>query len=245
MEKSIQLILLMFGLMVSSFCAAQTKIYYLDRYGTIQDEAEYTALKESALKSTGMHNGDSLVLFENIIELSNRNDTILYSYTWIVTDNIRELENEYQQLNAMIGEVFPIISSKTLQDSTITIDNLKGKPTLINLWFTRCAPCIREMPILNEIQSENSERFNFLAITMDSEPKVNRFLEKHPFQFDHIVNSKELTTQLGFRHFPMNIFLDKEGRIILIENSVPLRVNENGISEMCSEKFLRVLESLL
>jgi thiol-disulfide isomerase/thioredoxin len=245
MEKSIQYVLLMFGIIVSSFCSSQPNLYYLDRYGNIQDEDTYTTIKDSAINSAGTHNGDSLVLFENLIELRNSNDSILYSYSWIVTDDLEETEKEYQQLNSMIGEVYPIKSSRTLLDTLINIDDLKGKPTLINLWFTRCAPCIREIPILNAMKSKNNDRFNFLAITMDSEQKVNRFLEKHKFDFNHIVGSKELTTQLGFRHFPMNIFLDKKGRIVLIENSVPLKVNESGVSDMCSDKFLKVLESLL
>ncbi len=245
MKTSIQIVLLMFGISVSYFCSAQSNLFYLDRYGNLQDEDAYTTLKASAIKSAGTHNGDSLTLFENLNELRNNNDTILYSYSWIVTDDLEGTKKEYEQLNSLIGEVYPIIAARTLKDSIINIDELKGKPTLINLWFTSCVPCIREMPVLNAMKSKNNDRFNFLSITMDSESKVNRFLKKHKFDFDHIVGSKELTSQLGFRHFPMNIFLDKEGRIVLIENSVPLKVNEIGISEMCADKFLKVLESLL
>jgi len=245
MKTSIQFVLLLFGITVSNFCSAQSNLFYLDRYGNLQDEDAYTTLKDSAIKSAGTHNGDSLILFENLIELRNSNDTILYSYNWIVTDDLKRTEKEYEKLNSLIGEVYPIIAARTLKDSLINIDELKGKPTLINLWFTSCIPCIREMPVLNAMKSKNKYRFNFLSITMDSEPKVNRFLKKHKFDFDHIVDSKELTTKLGFRHFPMNIFLDKEGRIVLIKNSVPLKVNERGISGMCSDKFLKVLESLL
>ena len=245
MKTLIQIVPLLISTALANFCSAQSNLFYLDRYGNIQDEDEFSALKESAIQSIGTHNGDSLTLFENLIELRNSHDTTLFSYSWIVTDDIEGTEKEYEQLNSLIGEVYPIKAERTLKDTLITLDKLKGKPTLINLWFTSCLPCIREMPTLNTMKSENDDRFNFLSITMDSESKVKRFLKKHQFDFDHIVGSKELTTELGFRHYPMNIFLDKEGRIVLIENSVPLKVNERGVSEMCSEKFLVVLESLL
>ena len=55
------------------------------------------------------------------------------------------------------------------------------------MWFTSCALCIEEMPVLNELKSKYGEKFNFLSITFDSESKVKKFLEKHKFEFTHIV----------------------------------------------------------
>ena len=236
---------MLFGITYSTFCMGQSNSYYLDRYGNIQDEHVYKDQKDEALKAAGQQKDGQYYLFENLTELYNRNDSTVYSYNWILTVDIEKTEKEFQKLNSMIGETFPIKDSRTLNDSLINIDDLKGKPTLINLWFTACPPCIREMPVLNEMKAENNDRFNFLSITMDSKSKVSRFLEKHNFDFNHIVGSKELTTKLGFRHFPMNIFLDQEGRIRIIENSVPVKEDDNGISVLCPDKFLKILESLL
>jgi thiol-disulfide isomerase/thioredoxin len=223
----------------------QSNLYYLDRYGNIQDKYEYKVQKDEALKSANQHKGGQYYLFENLIELYNRNDSIVYSYNWILTEDIEKIEKEFQKLNSMIGEIYPIKDERTLKGSLINIEDFKGKPTLINLWFTTCPPCIREMPVLNEMKAKNNDRFNFLSITMDSKRKVHRFLEKHNFDFDHIVGSVKLTTKLGFTHFPMNIFLDQEGRIRIIENSVPLKEGDNGLPVECPDKFLKILESLL
>ena len=245
MQISIQYVILLFTLSYSNFCLGQSKAFYMDRYGDIQTELDYKNQKESAINSAGNYPKDSFLLFENLVELYHKNDSIVYSYNWVLTDNIEETEKEFEILNSMIGEMFPIKEAETLSGSIVDIDDLKGKPTLINLWFTTCAPCIREMPVLNEIKAKNKDRFNFLAITMDSKAKVKRLLKSHNFDFDHIVGSKELTTKLGFRHFPANLFLDKTGRIRIIENSVPVKVTDAGISLVWPHKFLKILETLL
>ena len=110
-------------------------------------------------------------------------------------------------------------------------------------WRPQCAALLR-WNHRNKMKDENNDRFNFLSVTMDSKSKVNRLLEKHDFNFDHIVGSEKLTSKLGFRHFPYNIFLDKEGRIKVIDGGVPVKY-ENGISAPCPDRFLKILESLL
>lgn len=72
-----------------------------------------------------------------------------------------------------------------------------------------------------------------------------KFLKKFHFHFDHIVNSKQLTTDMGFQGFPVNLFLDKDGIIRVMEGNIPYKKNEAGELEMSSgQAFLDILEKL-
>lgn len=244
MKILVQYLIIAFGIAYASFCMGQSNTYYLDRYGNILDENAYKIKKAEAENSIRTENEGKLYLIENMIELYVRNDSIVNLYNWILTENINKTEKEFKNTNALIGTIYPIKDAKTLNGNIVNIEDFKGKPTLINLWFTTCPPCIREMPVLNKMKDENNDRFNFLSVTMDSKSKVNRLLEKHDFNFDHIVGSEKLTSKLGFRHYPYNIFLDKEGRIKVIDGGVPVKY-ENGISAPCPDRFLKILESLL
>lgn len=127
----------------------------------------------------------------------------------------------------------------------IDIKDLKGKPTLVNLWFTECAPCIKEMPVLNKMKSRYEERFNFLSVTTDEAKEVRAFLEKTKFDFTHIVDAKSLTTDLGFEGFPVNLFLDKEGVIQKIKGNVPYVKDEKGEMIMSDGgEFIEILKGL-
>ena len=60
------------------------------------------------------------------------------------------------------------------------IANLNGNWVVINYWADWCAPCIKEIPELNEFASENKDlkvyTFNFDQLEIDDlEPIANRF----------------------------------------------------------------------
>jgi thiol-disulfide isomerase/thioredoxin len=223
----------------------QANNYYLDRVGKLLDESQYKDLKEQALNFPGQHKGEELELVEELILIYENIDSLVYSFNLIVTDNVETTNNELKNRNSLVRKMYPLKNAESLEGKVISLNYLKGKPTLINLWFTSCVPCVAEMPALNKLRKENLDRFNFLSITMNSKSKVTNFLKKHQYDFLHIVNSKELTTDMGFAYYPVNIFLDKEGKVISFEHSVPYTTSANGEGFYDTGKFLWILESLL
>lgn len=101
------------------------------------------------------------------------------------------------------------------------------------------------MPVLNKIKAEYGDKFNFLSITFESEEKVKKLLEKHKFDFEHIVNSKKLTTKLGFNGFPVNLFLDKDGVVKIIEGNIPYNMKDGKLQIGDGNEFIKILEKLL
>jgi thiol-disulfide isomerase/thioredoxin len=217
----------------------------MNTLGIIIDQQKYDQQKNTFLEKV-QQNMKSMQIVDELNELYNRNDSIVYNYLWHVTDTPKKKIKEIDRKKAIIGKEYPIKNETTLDGKQISLNDLKGKPTLINLWFTSCSPCIEEMPVLNELKSKYGEKFNFLAITYDSESKVKALLEKHKFEFTHIVNSKKLTTKLGFNGYPINLFLDKNGVVKIIEGNVPIYENEVGEITMSDGiEFIQILEKLL
>lgn len=238
-------LLFLLGMLYSVSGFGQAKKFYIDQKGAIKDEQSYNEAKEKSLTTMRAVVSKSMGLYEELNEESNRNDSIIISYKWHFTDDVAKTQLEIEQKKALIGTAYPLEGVETLDGKPMHLDSLKGKPTLINMWFTSCAPCIEEMPVLNKMKAEYSDRFNFLAITFESEARVKKFLKKFDFDFDHIVNSKQLTTDMGFQGFPVNLFLDKDGIIRVMEGNIPYEKNEEGELEMSSgQSFLDILEGL-
>ncbi|QNK77987.1 TlpA family protein disulfide reductase [Winogradskyella sp. PAMC22761] len=103
----------------------------------------------------------------------------------------------------------------------INSESLKGKPTIINFWFSNCAPCIEEMPLLNEIKSEFGNEVNFISMTFQNQNEVNEFLRAHDFDFTHIVDSKDYIRTFGTFGYPKTLILDKDLVIVEIEKMIP------------------------
>lgn len=135
---------------------------------------------------------------------------------------------------------------QTLKDNPML---LNGKPTLVNFWFTACPPCIDEMPVLNSIAEQYAEDYNFVAITYESQEKVDAFLEKHEFNFEHFTDAQAFIDQIGISAYPKNIILDAQGNVKQVLGGIAYISNadngEAGALEMGDgEDLIRALESL-
>lgn len=57
-----------------------------------------------------------------------------------------------------------------------SLADFRGKPVLVNLWATWCAPCVKEMPALDARAGKLGGRIVVLAISQDSDAaKAKRF----------------------------------------------------------------------
>lgn len=125
--------------------------------------------------------------------------------------------NSYIFFKDSIGKHFPIEELKDENGKNFPKDYFKGKITLINLWFTTCAPCIGEIPYLNQLKDQLNDKVNFVGITFHNQEKVNAFLQKHPFNFDLINNvDYKILQKHNYQRFPTNFLLDKEGNIVYL-----------------------------
>ena len=92
--------------------------------------------------------------------------------------------------------------------------SLKEQVTVLNFWFTGCGPCIKEMPMLNELIGRfEGKSVGFYAITPDKAEVVESFLLKKEFRFRHIVNASQLMEQLGVKSYPVTVVMDQKGMI--------------------------------
>jgi thiol-disulfide isomerase/thioredoxin len=239
--------LLLFSLimMLSAVVFGQPS-YYRTADGTVIDSATYAKLRDFQVETIKAAVGE-VKLNENLEMLYRSKDSVVYKFRWdflagkSATDTSRRFRPEDVR-----NKPFYFGSLKTLDGRTISLEDLKGKPTLINFWFTTCKPCIEEMPVLNRIRSRFRDKVHFLAITYETEADVRRFLDKHQFAFTQLTDAQSLTDSLYMTSFPLNIFLDREGVVRRVEHGIPYTPNAKGKLVMSDGKqFEQYLEQLL
>jgi len=150
------------------------------------------------------------------ISTETRNDSIIKNVAFELVklnQNNEKSASPFAKHEAKIGQHFPIEIFNTSDKTLFTADALKGKPSIVNFWFTRCMPCIEEIPILNALKKEFGDSVNFIAITFDSKEMADAFLLKKNIDFQHITNSRKQLDQLEVNAYPMNLILDKDGNI--------------------------------
>jgi len=100
------------------------------------------------------------------------------------------------------------------------LDLHNQEPLIINFWATWCAPCRKEMPLLNNYYlTRNSDQANVLGIAIDDIDQVNSFIAELGINFPVLVGQSEayeLMQTLGntILTLPYTILVNSEGKII-------------------------------
>lgn len=94
----------------------------------------------------------------------------------------------------------------------------QGRPMVVNFWATWCAPCVKEMPDLNELQGE-FEPVQFVGIGVDRADNINRFIDTLPVDYPLLVAptaGMTLMRELGNTQggLPFTVVLSARGDIV-------------------------------
>ncbi|MCL4154746.1 UNVERIFIED_CONTAM: hypothetical protein GTU68_046509 [Idotea baltica] len=101
-------------------------------------------------------------------------------------------------------------------NNQMTFSDFKGKVILVNLWATWCAPCIKEMPDLNELQkSLGSDKFEVVLISQNSDgidSSLKFIKEKNITNLDTFIDTKRnVARALKTNSLPTSLLIDAEG----------------------------------
>jgi thiol-disulfide isomerase/thioredoxin len=94
----------------------------------------------------------------------------------------------------------------------------RGKKLLVNLWATWCAPCIKELPALGELQRElGGADFQVVTIAIDERDpaKVGAFLKQHgagnlPALIDRDRTIDKIVKVIAL---PTSLLVERDGRV--------------------------------
>lgn len=230
---------------ISTSVVGQTK-YFKTPKGKIINAVSYSKLKSDKLKDLKA-SFSQVSLKDEFKELYRNNDSIVYTYTWkFEIAKTEEKSTRAVGVEKYIGKVLPVKNLRTIDNKSIEISNLKAKPTLINFWFTTCKPCIDEIEALNKLKRTFKDSVNFIAITFEKKEVVAKFLKKHNYDFVQVVDAQSFMNELGVTGCPKNVFLNKNGKVVSVENGIPYEMKKDGNMKMGdSKKFAEILRKLL
>jgi len=92
-----------------------------------------------------------------------------------------------------------------------------GKPLLVNFWATWCAPCVQEMPELDQL-ARAYPNVQFVGIGIDSTDNIRAFQRKVPVNYPLLVlenNGVELLRAMGNGPggLPFTVIVHPQGRV--------------------------------
>ncbi|TFG87813.1 MAG: TlpA family protein disulfide reductase [Chromatiales bacterium] len=93
-----------------------------------------------------------------------------------------------------IGSPLPELTLNDLRGQPRAVAEWAGRTLLINFWATWCAPCRKEMPLLEQFQqSQDPARMQVIGIAIDRLDPVVRFLGETGVTYPNLVGEMDAT----------------------------------------------------
>ena len=90
-----------------------------------------------------------------------------------------------------------------------------GRPTLVNVWATWCAPCVDEVPELVELAARAGDRLAVVGV-LTEDPAANglEFARQYGMRYPSVVDEQGDLRRALSPGVPVTLFLDAQGRVV-------------------------------
>jgi thiol-disulfide isomerase/thioredoxin len=97
-----------------------------------------------------------------------------------------------------------------------------GRPLAVNYWATWCAPCRREIPLLNKLRQERSgQKLEIIGIAVDFREDVLKYAAQTVIDYPLLIGEEEgleAVKAVGMQPaFPFTVFADSRQRIVALK----------------------------
>lgn len=134
-----------------------------------------------------------------------------------------------------VGQPLPgTFAERDIQGALWTQDSLRGHLTVINVWYSGCGPCRKEMPILSAWK-DKMPGVLFLSANFENTDKVRAITVQEQFNWTHIASDTYFTKYVGSGGYPLTIVLDSQGIV---------RYCQNGTSERIRQEIWQLIGTL-
>jgi thiol-disulfide isomerase/thioredoxin len=121
-----------------------------------------------------------------------------------------------------VPDVRPVFTLKDVAGKPRSITEWDGRSLVVNFWATWCAPCRREIPLLNALQKEYAPHgVEVIGIAVDFVEDVAKYMQETPIVYPVLVGEQDgLDAAAAFgvktMAFPFTAFTDAKGRILTV-----------------------------
>ncbi len=116
----------------------------------------------------------------------------------------------------LTGQQLPQVDLTTITGEKISTRTLTGTPMIINIWYSTCEPCRRELPVLASAAAQYLGQVRFVGVNIkDSASVAKEFAAQYGVEFELLLDTNgPFISELGIATAPVTLAVDAQGVII-------------------------------
>ncbi len=116
----------------------------------------------------------------------------------------------------LTGQQLPQVDLTTITGEKISTRTLTGTPMIINIWYSTCEPCRRELPVLASAAAQYLDQVRFVGVNIkDSASVAKEFAAQYGVEFELLLDTNgPFISELGIATAPVTLAVDAQGVIV-------------------------------
>jgi len=138
-----------------------------------------------------------------------------------------------------VKQTAPDFTLASNKGKNIRLKDLRGKVIMINFWATWCAPCRKELPLLNNLYNKYKNKgFVLLGVNIDEKSTLaNKMIKELKINFPVLFDKTQTTSEAyDLKAMPSTFIIDKNGIV---------RFAHYGYKSGYEKKYEKDVKSLL
>jgi thiol-disulfide isomerase/thioredoxin len=121
---------------------------------------------------------------------------------------------------SQLAATLPAFQLADREGTTRSLADWPDRALIVNFWATWCAPCRREIPLLQKLQREHAaEGFQVIGVAVDFRDKVLAYADEMKIDYPLLIGEQEAldaASAFGIEAvgLPFTVFSDRRGRIV-------------------------------
>jgi peroxiredoxin len=117
-----------------------------------------------------------------------------------------------------IGDVAPNFTLTTLEGKQVSLSQFRGKPVMLNFWYSTCPGCLAEIPGMQRFYSAQQaagKDFVILGVnSVDDAQTAQQFAQQYGLTYSLALdNNQQVATLYNLSATPTSYFIDRHGII--------------------------------
>ena len=134
------------------------------------------------------------------------------------------------------GQHLPTTTYDRLDTGRATFSQFAGKPLVVNVWASWCAPCVQEMPAFERVHQDVKGAVTFIGIdSSDNRDDAKALAAKTGVTYDLLYDpTGSFVAATGAVSLPSTFFVDANGKVVAAKTGA---LDEAGLRSRLQELF--------